>query len=164
MGLPTNDYLRIVSKSYGPRKPLVVCEASSLDMLADIDCAEGSTATVGGTEYVLDRVNGWVEPGSGGGGGGSGVLVVTATYDEQTEYTTLDKTWQEIHDAALVGAVQGIYIDGDKILVMQLVKIEITAQSRYLASFSYPDFSSGSGAAYAVDSYSASSANNYPAM
>lgn len=30
---------------------------------------------------------------------GGGVLVVSAVYDEQTDTTTLDKTWQEIHDA-----------------------------------------------------------------
>lgn len=29
------------------------------------------------------------------------VLVVTGTYDEQTDFTTLDKTWQEIYDAPL---------------------------------------------------------------
>lgn len=31
--------------------------------------------------------------------GGSGVLVVGIVYDEQADTTTLDKTWQEIHDA-----------------------------------------------------------------
>ena len=34
-----------------------------------------------------------------GEGGGSGSLVVTATYNESTDTTTLDKTWQEIVDA-----------------------------------------------------------------
>lgn len=105
MGLPTNDYLRIISKSYGPRKPLVVCEASSLDMLADLDCAEGSTATVGGTEYVLDRVNGWVEPGGGGGGSDSGVLVLHSTYDESLDADVLDKTALEIISASSDGKV-----------------------------------------------------------
>lgn len=31
--------------------------------------------------------------------GGGGVLVVNSVYDEQAGTTTLDKTWQEIHDA-----------------------------------------------------------------
>ena len=100
--------VQILSQSYGPRKPLIECTADSLSELAGLVCAEGSTATVGGTEYVLDRVNGWVEPGSGGGGG-SGVLVVNATGDETL---TLDKTWQEIHDAmplvVLSYAAQGL--------------------------------------------------------
>ena len=31
--------------------------------------------------------------------GGGGVLVVNSVYDEQADTTTLDKTWQQIHDA-----------------------------------------------------------------
>ena len=96
--------VQILSQSYGPRKPLIECTADSLSDLAGLVCAEGSKATVGGTEYVLDRVNGWVEPGSGGGGGGgSGVLVVGVTIDGNT--ATLDKTWQEIYDASQAGVV-----------------------------------------------------------
>ena len=38
---------------------------------------------------------------SGGGSGGGGVLVVTATYDAEAGTYTLNKTWQEIHDADL---------------------------------------------------------------
>jgi len=39
--------------------------------------------------------------GSGGGGSGGGnTLVATATYDDATFTYTLDKTWQELHDAA----------------------------------------------------------------
>lgn len=30
---------------------------------------------------------------------GGGVLVVNSVYDEQADTTTLDKTWQQIHDA-----------------------------------------------------------------
>lgn len=77
--------VQILSQSYGPRKPLIECTADSLDDLVGLVCAEGSTATVGGTEYVLDRVNGWIEPGSGGGGGGSGVLLVTLTRVEDAQ-------------------------------------------------------------------------------
>lgn len=39
-----------------------------------------------------------IEDGIAGAGGG-GMLVISAVYDEQTDTTTLDKTWQEIHDA-----------------------------------------------------------------
>ena len=76
--------VQILSQSYGPRKPLIECTADSLDDLVGLVCAEGSKATVGGTEYVLDRVNGWIEPGSGGGGG-SDVLVVTLTRVEDAQ-------------------------------------------------------------------------------
>lgn len=58
------------SESYGPRKPLVTIEADSLDDISGLtNFAEGSTANVGGTEYTLDKVQGWIVPGSGGGGG-----------------------------------------------------------------------------------------------
>lgn len=49
---------QIINESYGPRKPKVAIEADSLDELSGLTgFAEGSTAIVGGTEYVLDRVN-----------------------------------------------------------------------------------------------------------
>ena len=89
----------IISESYGPRKPFVVCTAASTDELADYAglWAEGSEATISTTKYVLDRTKGWVEDGGGGGGGGSGVLRVGATVTDTS--ITLDKTWKEIHDA-----------------------------------------------------------------
>lgn len=124
--------VQILSQSYGPRKPLIECTADSLSDLAGLVCAEGSTATVGGTEYVLDRVNGWVEPGSGGGGGGgSGVLVVHETYDEQTDTVILDKTAGEIISAAQSGKiVVSLYVDdlvsGDGITTEYLTKCEFT--------------------------------------
>lgn len=88
----------IISESYGPRKPKIICTADSLDDLANLDCAEGSEATVGGTRYVLDRVNGWVEP-----GGGGGVFIVTLTPTAQDLSGTLDKTISEINAAVLSG-------------------------------------------------------------
>lgn len=91
--------ITILSESYGPRKPFITCEADSLDELEALVCAEGSTATVGGTEYTLDRVNGWIVPGSGGGGGGSAEefacdLVLNAEYEDGN--IKFDKTYQEI--------------------------------------------------------------------
>ena len=41
--------------------------------------------------------------GSGGGGGGGSVLIVEGTWDNSI--LTLNKTWKEIHDAALAGSV-----------------------------------------------------------
>lgn len=90
----------IISESYGPRKPRIICTADSLDDLANLDCAEGSEATVGGTKYVLDRVNGWVEP---GGGGGSAPFIVTLTPTAQDFSGTMDKTVGEITEAYEAG-------------------------------------------------------------
>lgn len=50
-----------------------------------------------GETITADKLN-HMEDGIAGAGGG-GVLVISSVYDEQTETTTLDKTWQEIHDA-----------------------------------------------------------------
>lgn len=97
---------QIIDKSYGPRKPKVAIEADSLDELSGLTgFAEGSTAVVGGTEYVLDRVNGWVEPGQGGGGGGSSsVMVVSSTNDGSGNYT-LDITYGAAFAATQAGKV-----------------------------------------------------------
>ena len=40
--------------------------------------------------------------GSGGGGSSGGVLVANQTWDNDLTTATLDKTWQEIHDADVV--------------------------------------------------------------
>lgn len=90
----------ILSESYGRRLPKITAEADSTEDLTALgtDYAEGSTCNVGETEYTLDKVSGWIVPGSGGGGGsGGGVLVATFTYDPTTETTTCDKTYVEIH-------------------------------------------------------------------
>lgn len=101
--------VQILSQSYGPRKPLIECTADSLSDLAGLVCAEGSKATVGGTEYVLDRVNGWVEPGSGGGGGGGGgAFIVNLTMADGL--FVADKTCGEILSASKTRPV--IFIDG----------------------------------------------------
>lgn len=97
---------QIINESYGPRKPKVAIEADSLDELSGLTgFAEGSTAVVGGTEYILDRVNGWVEPGQGGGGGGgsSSVMVVSAT-NNAGKYT-LNLTYGAALAAAQAGKV-----------------------------------------------------------
>lgn len=98
--------ITIISESYGPRKPFITCEADSLDELAALECAEGSTATVGGTEYTLDRVNGWIVPGGGGGeGGGAFIIDCTVSYegeDEEGVYA-IDKTLEEINAAYNAG-------------------------------------------------------------
>lgn len=39
----------------------------------------------------------------GGLVGGGEIFLITATYHQEEEYTDLDKTWQEIHDAYYAG-------------------------------------------------------------
>lgn len=99
----------ITSESYGRRLPKITATADSTDDLATLgtDFAEGSTVVIGDKTYSLDKVQGWIEPGSGGGGGGGSAFVVTVT--EEGTVWTCDKTWEEIRDAFLAGS--SVYFD-----------------------------------------------------
>lgn len=90
----------ILSESYGRRLPKIAAEADSADDLATLgtNWAEGSTCVIGDKTYSLDKVQGWVEPGSGSGGGGDVFSVTLSTGDWST--WTSDKTYAEI-DAAI---------------------------------------------------------------
>ena len=90
---------------------------------------------------VGDTLNIGTDNGGGGGGsGGGGVLAVTETD------CTLDKTWQEIHDAMLSGGA-----------VIQVSETNVqTVSSVYLGKGTY-FVSSADGV-----TYSASSASGYP--
>lgn len=70
----------ILSESYGARLPKITATADSTDDLVTMgtNYAEGSTCVIGDKTYALDKVQGWVEPGSGGGGGGGGQFVIHA--------------------------------------------------------------------------------------
>lgn len=81
---------------------------------------------------------------AGGGGTGGGVLVVHSTND----YTTLDKTWQEIHDAALNGIVVLSEESGSQLLAQYLHEVVISGD----------EYQVGFGDTY----YIASSADGYP--
>lgn len=128
----------ILSESYGRRLPKIAAEADSADDLATLgtNWAEGSTCVIGDKTYSLDKVQGWVEPGSGGGGlpdvtaddngdvltvvngawgkaapsGGGGVLAISATYDSDTEMMTLDKTFGEISAAFVAGQMYFVHV------------------------------------------------------
>ena len=81
----------------------------------------------------------------GGGGSGGGVLVVTDTEG------TLDKTWQEIHDAMLSGGA-AIHRERDQSEIVSVIR---------LASYSRHE---GYVVATAGDAYSATSASGYPSL
>lgn len=67
--------------------------SSTLVGLTDVDI---SNPTDGQTLTYDATAGKWV---NGGGGSSGGVLEVQASFNEQTEYTTLDKTWLEISNA-----------------------------------------------------------------
>ena len=88
----------------------------------------------------------------GGGGTGGGVLVVTVTEDGQTLTSTLNKTWQEIHDAMLVGSVV-VQNANDETEVCGILRVIYDARN---GGYAVRD---GYG-----NNYLASSASDYPSM
>lgn len=120
----------ILSESYGRRLPKIAAEADSADDLATLgtNWAEGSTCVIGDKTYSLDKVQGWVEPGSGGGAlpavtsddngdvltvvdgvwgkaapSGGGVIII-----QEGENHTLPLTWQQIYDGLAQGVVYNL--------------------------------------------------------
>lgn len=93
----------ILSESYGARLPKITATADSTDDLVTMgtNYAEGSTCVIGDKTYTLDKVQGWVEPGSGGGGGG--VFWVSVTSEDGGQTFTADKTIGEIASASNSG-------------------------------------------------------------
>lgn len=126
----------ILTESYGRRLPKITAEADSTDDLATLgtNYAEGSTCVIGDKTYSLDKVQGWVEPGSGGGSGG--VFWVTFTAGQEGTRTA-SKTVEEIF--ALVNAGQiGFGRFGAMIL-------SLATASDSLAVFVATFFESGAG-------------------
>lgn len=119
----------ILSESYGRRLPKITATAESADDLTSLgtDYAEGSICTISDKTYTLDKVQGWIEAGSGGGGGGGGALLVHA----DNETMALDKTWQEIDNAKPLVYLD--YIEGWMLPLVQSVYDE--AEGVYGLSF-----------------------------
>lgn len=89
--------------------------------------------------------------GGGGGSSGGGVLVV-----HQDEYGTLDKTWQEIHDALAAGQIPVIgYVDGND------AGMTIIGWGAFLND-AYSLWGLGSNISQDDPWYSATSASGYP--
>ena len=124
----------ILSESYGRRLPKITAEADSADDLAilGIDYAEGSTCNVGGTEYTLDKVSGWIIPGSGGGE----PFLVTLTPTAADYSGTMDKTVAEIYAAYQAGGkiVFRMYTDAS---VYIDVPVQLVGTD---ADYTYPSF------------------------
>ena len=84
--------LRIISEEYLPRKPLIECEADSINDLNDLWPAEGSTAWIGDDKYIYENSTGWTLLGSGD-------FIVTLTPTAEDFSGTMDKTVAEISEA-----------------------------------------------------------------
>lgn len=84
--------------------------------------------------------------GGGGGGGGSDVLVVNR---DQTPPFALDKTWQEIFDAASTGVVFLISAEDDEVET-DLVRSVYTDNSTYSLEDSMSIYSTDSASGYPV--------------
>lgn len=83
---------------------------------------------------------------NGGGGGGGDVLVAKGEYDEVTDATTLDKTWQEIFDGGFT------VIDNS----------DATAKAYQFASEVFEESGTYTVEDYVGKKYTTNSANGYP--
>ena len=92
---------------------------------ADDITVDGQNVSIGGCVWngtAWDFTN----AGQSGGGGSSGGGVLVVHIDE--EYTTLDKTWQEIHDALAHGIpCVTVYTDDDDVEQGQIVSVSASA-------------------------------------
>lgn len=96
----------------------------------------------------------WLEfAGSGGGGGQGGSNVLVVGLDTAT--MTLDKTWQEIHDADFA-VIKTVF--GDQITIGLLKSLNVVS-NEYYVSFTFIDYD-----AYNIMDLVADSANGYPVM
>lgn len=98
----------ITSESYGRRLPKITATADSTDDLAALgtNYAEGSTVNVGGTTYSLDKVSGWIIPGSGGEGGGA--FIIHYYPDEETP---IAESYADILAAVAAGKSIAVWTD-----------------------------------------------------
>lgn len=98
--------------------------------------------------YIDDKA----AEGGGGGGGGSSGLVVNAVYDEQTEITTLDKTWNEIKNAVASGEPTYIfwYTDETEYNYRSVVDVKTIMGSYVITTYE--------------EEYVANSADSYPVL
>ena len=97
----------------------------------------------------------WAE--NSGGGSGGGVLVVHI--DE--EYSALDKTWQEIHDALAQGtSCVTLYTEDDDNVVQGLIASVAADESEYVVVFA--DIAMGGTITYYQST--ATSADGYPVL
>lgn len=105
---------------------------------ADDYSTDGTNFEVGGIKWNGSAWD-FSNAGQGGsGGGGSGVLVVSA--DMTADTPVLNKTWQEIHDAALTSVVVLVSLTGDAVEQMALMRVS-AIDTNYLVAFVYPDTS-----------------------
>ena len=92
--------------------------------------------------------------GSGGGSSGGGVLIIT----EDGGTGTLDKTWQEIHDAEFALIVNVVGQNYKSFIPV----IEVNEDSGSYTVTTCATFNNSGEAVFSIGVYAASSANGYP--
>lgn len=128
---------QITSESYGRRLPKITATADSTDDLATLgtNFAEGSTCVIGSTTYSLDKVQGWIEPGSGGG---ASALVISFSTSGST--FTADKTFDEVAFAILNGVPIFAYIKGSPKSALQVDNFNLFEEENvYSGMISFKD-------------------------
>lgn len=101
-------------------------------------------------------------------GGGTAPLIVTSNYDESTDEQTLDKTWQEIHDAlaedrlVFIASLAGPLVSQYRV---QMVVANDGGTPNYRVYADFVDISQGAQSpSYIVDVYGCETATDYPKL
>lgn len=101
------------------------------------------------------------------GGGGTEPLIVTSNYDESTDEQTLDKTWQEIHDALAENRL--VFITSLAGPLVSQYRVQMVANDggtpNYRVYVGFVDISQGAQSpSYIVDVYGCDAASEHPIL
>ena len=115
-----------------------------------------TSASTSGTQIADIKINGQsnkIYAPAGGGGGGVLIVGVTETTGDHSEtYYTLNKTWQEIHDA-FVSGTPVITSSYDGRLLITVASVSYDENGSYYVS---------TAEAYGVNTFESASADGYP--
>ena len=95
-----------------PPQAILVEGQADLEHLGEVPAGSIAYTAGYGSMWQLSAAGSWEEIQEEGGSGGGSGLVIHQTVDSETDIKTMDKTWQEIHDAVEAGS-SAVLIDND---------------------------------------------------
>lgn len=131
----------------------------ALSELSDVELTEPSNGQVIAYDAESEK---WKNVDQSGGGSGGGVFITTANYDETTLTSTLDKTWQEIHDAissGMIGVVRSATTASETPTAYADTLISVIFYNNQGGNYKVVTYEDGSQVAYTT-----ATANGYPSF